>query len=311
MHLLWMGLSEAHRGSPVGIRQASSTRLFVISYIGYRDTIRKPWVSEKVIMQIENPYGQEPISMPAYDNATYGDRIAHRYDDFIQIPSEQTLAAVETLASLANSGPVLELGIGTGRVALPLHQKGIAVHGIDASQRMVDELRKKAGGNAISITIGDLADVAVEGQFTLVYVVFNTIFTLLTQEAQVRCFANVANHLQSDGLFVIEAFVPDPPRFTGNQNVVASKVDVDEVRLDVTRYDPLHQRLNAQHLVIANGTIQTYPIQLRYAWPSELDLMAQLAGLTLRERWSSWQRSPFTSQDTAHISLYQSMASLA
>jgi len=249
--------------------------------------------------------------VPAYDNATYGDRLAHLYDDFIQISAEQTQAAVDALASLAKSGPVLELGIGTGRVALPLHQKGIAVHGIDASQRMVDELRKKAGGNAIPVAIGDFADVAVEGQFSLVYVVFNTIFTLLTQEAQVRCFANVASHLLPDGLFVIEAFVPDPPRFTGNQNVVASKVDVDEVRLDVTRYDPLHQRLNAQHLVIANGTIQTYPIQLRYAWPSELDLMAKLAGLKLLERWGNWQRSPFTSRDTSHISVYQSLASPA
>lgn len=249
--------------------------------------------------------------MPAYDNTTYGDRIAHQYDDFIQIAPEQTQAAVETLASLAKSGPVLELGIGTGRVALPLHQKGIAVHGIDASQRMIDELRKKADGNGIPVAIGDFVDVAVEGHFSLIYVVFNTIFTLLTQEAQVRCFANVAKRLEPDGLFVLEAFVPDPPRFTGNQNVVASKVDVDEVRLDVTRYDTLNQLLKAQHLVIANGTIQTYPIQLRYAWPCELDLMAQLAGLKLRERWSNWQRSPFTARDTAHISLYQSAASLA
>ncbi|QNI33642.1 class I SAM-dependent methyltransferase [Alloacidobacterium dinghuense] len=242
--------------------------------------------------------------MPAYDNATYGNRIASIYDDFIQISLEQTQAAVEALAAMAKDGPVLELGIGTGRIALPLSDKGLAVHGIDASTQMIDELRKKPRGNAIPVTMGDFSEVAVEGRFGLIYVVFNTFFSLLTQEDQVRCFANVAKHLLPDGVFVIEAFVPDPPRFIGNQNVVASKVDVDEVRLDVTRYDPLQQLLKAQHLVIANGTIQTYPIQLRYAWPSELDLMARLAGLKLKERWSNWQRSPFTSGATSHISIY-------
>lgn len=231
--------------------------------------------------------------MPAYDNATYGDRIASVYDDFIQISLQQTQAAIETLAALANAGPVLELGIGTGRVALPLSEKGIVVHGVDASTQMIDELRKKPGGNAIPVTIGDFAEVAVEGKFSLIYVVFNTFFSLLTQEDQVRCFANVAKHLLPEGLFVIEAFVPDPARFVRGQNVVASKVELDEVRLDVMLHDPLHQLLKAQHLLITNGAIQTYPIQLRYAWPSELDLMAQLAGLKLKERWRNWQRSPF------------------
>jgi len=246
--------------------------------------------------------------MPPYDNATYGDRIASVYDEFIQISLEQTQTAVETLAALAKAGPVLELGIGTGRIVLPLREKGLVVHGIDASAPMIDELRKKAGGSAIPVTIGDFAEVAVEEKFSLIYVVFNTFFSLLTQEDQVRCFANVAKHLLPDGVFVIEAFVPDPPRVTGNQNVVASKVEVDEVRLDVTRYDPLQQLLKAQHVVIANGTIHTYPIQLRYAWPSELDLMARLAGLKLKERWSNWQRSPFTSGATSHISIYHADA---
>jgi SAM-dependent methyltransferase len=247
--------------------------------------------------------------VPAYDNATYGDRIASQYDSFIPISPEQTQTAAEALASLAKGGPVLELGIGTGRIALPLREKGLEVRGIDASLRMIDELRKKPGGAAIPVAIGDFADVAVEGKFSLIYVVFNTLFVLLTQEDQVRCFANVARHLLPDGLFVIEAFVPAPPQFNRNQNIVASKVEVDEIRLDVTLYDPLYQRLNAQHLVIANGSIQTYPIQLRYAWPSELDLMAQLAGLELKERWSNWQRAPFTSQASTHISLYQSAGS--
>src|SRR5215470_4963737 len=243
-------------------------------------------------------------TMPIYDNTTYGDRIASRYDSFIQISQEQTQAAVEALATSAKDGPVLELGIGTGRIALPLGEKGLAVHGIDASSQMIEELRRKPGGNAIPITIGDFGDVAVEGKFSLIYVVFNTFFSLLTQEDQVRCFANVASHLLPGGLFVIEAFVPDPARFVRNQNIVASKVEIDEVRLDVVLHDPVHQHLKAQHLIIANGTIQTYPIQLRYAWPSELDLMAQLAGLKLKERWSNWQRSPFTSGDSTHVSIY-------
>jgi len=243
--------------------------------------------------------------MSDYENATYGDRIADAYDDFIQISAEQTQAAVGALASLAKGGPVLELGIGTGRIALPLLEKGIKIQGIDASARMVDRLRKKPGGDAIPITFGDFGDVAVDGQFCLIYVVFNTFFALLTQEAQVRCFANVASHLQADGLFVIEAFVPDPSRFSRNQNIVASKITVDEVRLDITQYDPLHQLLQVQHLVVANGHIQTFPLQLRCAWPSELDLMGQMAGLKLKERWSNWQRSPFTSHDSAHVSVYQ------
>ena len=242
--------------------------------------------------------------MPAYDNATYGNRIAGVYDDFIQISHEQTQAAVETLAAMAKDGPVLELGIGTGRIALPLCEKGLAVHGIDASAQMIDELRKKPGGKAILVTMGDFAEAAVDGKFSLTYVVFNTFFSLLTQEDQVRCFTNVAKHLLPDGLFVIEAFVPDPARFVRNQSIVASKVELDEVRLDIVLHDPLHQLLKAQHVVIANGAIQTYPIQLRYAWPSELDLMAQLAGLKLRERWSDWQRSPFTTKASSHISIY-------
>jgi SAM-dependent methyltransferase len=244
--------------------------------------------------------------MPSYDNATYGNRIASVYDTLIQISQQQTQSAVEMLSALAKQGPVLELGIGTGRIALPLKERGIAVHGIDISTQMIDELRKKTGGDSIPVTLGNFAEVAVEGKFSLIYVVFNTFFSLLTQEDQVGCFANVAKHLLPNGLFVIEAFVPDPAQFLRNQNIVASKVELEEVRLDVVVHDPLHQHLKAQHLIIANGAIQTYPIQLRYAWPSELDLMARLAGLRLKERWNNWQGSCFTSGDTSHISLYKS-----
>jgi SAM-dependent methyltransferase len=243
--------------------------------------------------------------MDRYDNATYGDRLAEVYDEFTQISPKQTQTAVETLATLASGGRVLELGIGTGRVAVPLAGLGLSVHGIDASTKMLDELRRKPGGESITVTVGDFSEVAVDGRFHLVYVVFNTFFVLLSQEAQLRCFANVAAHLEPGGVFAIEAFVPDLSRYLRNQNVSVGKIGIDEVRLDVTVHDPLHQRVECQHVVVANGSTRIYPIQIRYAWPSELDLMARLAGLRLKERWGNWQRSPFSSSDTTHISLYE------
>jgi SAM-dependent methyltransferase len=242
--------------------------------------------------------------MDKYENATYGDRIASHYDEFIPISPEQTQAAVETLAVLANGGRVLELGIGTGRIALRLAVKGVAVHGIDASSRMLEELRQKPGGDAIPVTLGDFGEVAVDGRFSLVFVVFNTFFLLLTQEAQVRCFANVAAHLEPGGVFAIEAFVPDPSRYIRNQNVTVTTIELNEVRLAVSLHDPLSQTVSSQHVTIANDGTRCYPIQLRYAWPSELDLMARLAGLQLMERWSTWQRAPFSATDSSHVSLY-------
>lgn len=244
--------------------------------------------------------------MQEYDSSTYGDRIAHLYDSLRQFTAEHTQAEADALAALANGGPVLELGIGTGRVALPLREKGLEVHGIDASSKMIEELRRKPGGDEIPVAIGDFSDVPVEGKFSLVFVTFNTFFALTTQEAQVRCFANVAAHLLPHGLFVIEAFVPDLSRFTRNQSVVASRIGLDEVRFDVSQHDPLYQRVVAQHVVITQGETRLFPVQIRYAWPSELDLMAQLAGLRLKERWSNWQRSPFTSGSSAHVSVYES-----
>jgi cyclopropane fatty-acyl-phospholipid synthase-like methyltransferase len=246
--------------------------------------------------------------MNEYQNTTYGDRIADHYDDLIQISPEQTKAAVEALASLAKGGPVLEFGIGTGRIALPLAAKGARVHGIDASAKMVEQLRSKPGGDTIPVTLGDFSEVAVSGRFNLIFVVFNTFFALLTQEAQVRCFANVAAHLEPGGLFVIEAFVPDPARYIRNQNVAVSKVTADEIRIDVSVHHPSLQRIDTQQIVISGDNARHYPVQLRYAWPSELDLMAQLAGLKLKERWSNWQRTPFASGDSSHISLYESSA---
>ena len=241
----------------------------------------------------------------AYEPATYGDRIAEIYDQRVAAAVGATTdAAVAFLAELAGPGRALELGIGTGRIALPLAASGVAVHGIDASEAMVARLRAKPGGEAIPVTIGDFAAVPVGGRFRLIYVVFNTFFGLLSQDEQVRCFAAVAHHLEPDGLFVIEAFVPDPTLFDRGQRLAATLIGVDHVELDATRHDTASQRVTTQHIMIGREGIRLFPVQLRYAWPSELDLMARLAGMRLRERYGGWQREPFGSTSAGHVSIY-------
>jgi SAM-dependent methyltransferase len=240
----------------------------------------------------------------SFDSATYGDRIAAIYDSSAGLPTD-TDEAVEFLAGLAAAGPVLELGIGTGRIALPLLERGLEVHGIDASERMVERLRAKPGGERVTVTIGDFAEVAVEGTFHLVFVVFNTFFGLLDQEAQVRCFQSAAAPLAPGGAFVIEAFVPDPTRFSGGQHLGTREVTADSLRLDASTHDPVAQRVRTQHVFLDERGIRLYPVQIRYAWPSELDLMARLAGLTLAERWSGWRREPFTPAAGRHVSVYR------
>ena len=240
--------------------------------------------------------------MPEYTESTYGDRSAPIYDQWHPDAPAEMIAA---LKDLAGAGPVLELGIGTGRVALRLAEQGLEVHGIDASEAMVARLRAKAGGDRIPVTLGNLAEVEADGNYTLIFVVFNTLFCLLSQEDQVRCFANVAKRLRSSGLFLIEAFIPDLTRFTRGQNAITTKVGADEVRLDVSIHDPLNQRTTSQHVVITEAGTRLYPVQVRYAWPSELDLMARLAGMRLRERWSNWRREPLTAESTGHVSVYE------
>ncbi len=218
--------------------------------------------------------------------ATYGQKIADIYDEWIAVPEDAEHAA-SFLSELFSSGmakKALELGIGTGRVALSLAQKGIEVHGIDASGAMVDKLRAKPGGANIPVSIANFAEVRLEERFLLVYVVFNTFFALLSQEVQVRCFENAARHLVEGGAFVIEAFVPDMSRFVKDQRVEARHLGGDRVIVGTATHDPLAQRISASDLVISERGIQLYPVELRYAWPSELDLMARLAGLELRER---------------------------
>jgi SAM-dependent methyltransferase len=237
-----------------------------------------------------------------YTHETYGERVAGVYDDWY---TEYDPHAVDALAEIAGDGRVLELGIGTGRIALPLSAKGVDVHGIDAAESMISRLRSKPGGEKITIAPGNFAEVAVEGKFALVYIVFNTFFALSSQEEQVQCFRNVAAHLDAGGCFVIEAFVPDVTRFTGGQVNWATKVTADEVQLDVGQHDAATQRVVSQKVVITDGNVRLYPVQIRYCWPSEMDLMAQLAGLRLRERWSNWKREPFTSESGQHISIYE------
>jgi len=242
--------------------------------------------------------------MNTYHPETYGQRIADMYDEWYDWLDEATVPVLKELAHACPGGRALELGIGTGRVAIPLLEAGIPVEGIDASEAMVARLRAKDGGDQIPVVIGDMADVAVEGEYGLVYVLFTTFFGLLTQEDQVRCFRNVAKHLSPEGSFVIEAFVPDPARLAAREAVRTSDLSEDAVRLAVSKYDPVTQVVTSQHVLLTEEGIRLYPVKIRYAWPSELDLMAQLAGLELRHRWANWRKEPFTSNSTAHVSVY-------
>ena len=240
--------------------------------------------------------------MSGYSAATYGDRIAEMYDQWYS--SLDAEGAVQLLAELAGPGPVLELGIGTGRVALPLVRRGIEVHGIEASEAMVAKLRAKPDGSGIAVTIGDFADVDVEGEFSMVYVPFNTIFCLLTQDDQLRCFQNVARKLSRGGVFVVEAFVPDLSRFERDQRVGLEDFAPDGIRIEASKHDRLGQRVESRHVVISQRGVEFYPLRIRYAYPSELDLMARLAGLELRERWGGWRRESFTAASVSHVSVY-------
>ncbi len=234
---------------------------------------------------------------------SYGARWAPVYDRiYAHLPGADEAAAF--LAEFAGGGRALELGIGTGRIALPLAARGVEVHGIDASPDMVAVLRSKPGGDSIPVTIGDFADVPVEGTFELIYVVFNTFFALTSQERQVDCCVNVGRHLSPGGRFVIEAFVPDPGLFPGGARVQALHVSDDEVALDVGRVDRNAQQVVSHMVVLGSGRSELYPIRVRYAYPSELDLMARLAGLTLVERWADWSRARFTATSTGHVSVY-------
>jgi SAM-dependent methyltransferase len=232
--------------------------------------------------------------------ATYDEDSAERFDPAILEP------AVDFLADLAGSGSALEFAIGTGRIALPLAERGVPVHGIDLSTAMVERLRTKPGGDDIGVTIGDFATTRVDGSFSLVYLVYNTIGNLTTQDAQVACFRNAAAHLEPGGCFVIEIGVPElrrlPPGETGHVfHIGADRWGIDE-------YDVARQGLISHHFWIQEGRAEHFSMPFRYVWPSELDLMAQLAGMTLRERWAGWTKEPFTSESRAHVSVWEKPA---
>jgi SAM-dependent methyltransferase len=243
--------------------------------------------------------------MAEHDGGRFFDeRVAAVYDDLVADMFEPAVVepAVDLLAELAGAGSALEFGIGTGRIALPLAERGVPVRGIDASEAMVSRLRGKPGGDAIDVTIGDFATTRVDGQFSLAYLVFNTIFNLVTQDEQVSCFQNAARHLESGGAFVIENGVPELQRLPVGQNINVIGVDAREMSFDV--YDVVTQGLTSHHFVISDERINSFPFEGRYVWPSELDLMARLAGMSLRERWAGWKREPFTSVSSSHVSVY-------
>jgi len=235
----------------------------------------------------------------------FAERVASTYDgSSAEMFSPEVVGpTVDELADLAGEGAALEFGIGTGRIALPLAARGVRVAGIDNSEVMVSRLRAKPGGDAIEVAIGDFATTRVPGEFALVYLVFNTIFYLVTQDEQVACFENAAAHLRRGGCFVIETGVPPLQSVPLGQTMFPFRADSGGLSFDV--FDVVTQRFSSQHFVFEDGRVQVQLFELRYAWPAELDLMARIAGLRLLDRWSDWWREPFTSLSASHVSVYE------
>lgn len=234
----------------------------------------------------------------------FGEEIAARYDDDGEMFDPAVVdPAVDFLAALAGDGAALELGIGTGRIAVPLAQRGVRVHGIDLSEAMVSVLLTKFGAEEIAVTMGDFATTKVEGSFSLAYLVFNTIMNLTTQDEQVACFENVAAHLEPGGCFVIEVGVPDLQRLPFGETF--RPFSVTPTHLGIDEYDIVRQGLISHHYSQIDGRWVQNSVPFRYVWPAELDLMARIAGMKLRERWSSWQREPFTAESTGHVSVWE------
>jgi SAM-dependent methyltransferase len=237
----------------------------------------------------------------------FGEQVAARYDDDPEMFDPAVVGpTVDFLAGLAGDGPVLELGIGTGRIALPLARRGVSVHGIDLSEAMVARLRAKPGAEEIGVTMGDFATTVIEGTFSLAYLVFNTIMNLTTQDEQVACFQNVAAHLEPGGCFVIEVTVPGLQRLPPGETF--QPFTVTPTRLGFDEYNIAEQGVVSHHYAFGDGSFTVNSVPFRYVWPAELDLMARIAGLTLRERWSGWQQEPFTSDSTEHVSVWEKPA---
>jgi SAM-dependent methyltransferase len=234
----------------------------------------------------------------------FDEHVAATYDD----PDDMTTPAaidpvVDVLADLAGDGPALEFAIGTGRIALPLAARGVPVHGIELSQAMVARLRAKPGGDAIPVTIGDMATTRVPGSFAVVYLVYNTIMNLTTQAAQVACFRNAAAHLAPGGTFVVEVMIPDLQRLPPGETLRTDHRS--DTAWSIDEYDVASQGLISHHVEVIDGRIDQVSIPFRYVWPAELDLMAELAGLRRRSRWADWSRAPFTGESRSHVSIWE------
>jgi SAM-dependent methyltransferase len=247
-----------------------------------------------------------------HDPAAYGEGIAATYDERFP-PLADDHPAILFLAEHAAGGRVLELGIGTGRMALPLSRRGLEVHGNDVSGAMVERLRAKPGGDRIPVAMGDFRDVPAPGRdYALAFVAFNTLFALLTQEDQVSAFRATAARLRPGGCFVLEAFVPDLGRFDRGQRLSTQSLVAGGVRIEASVHDPARQRIDTHETTLVAGSTPTsLPISIRYAWPSELDLMARLAGLVPEARHGSWAKGPFDSRSTGHVSVYRKPAGSA
>jgi SAM-dependent methyltransferase len=233
---------------------------------------------------------------------------ARRYDDDSADMFEPRVIdpAVDFLAVLAGAGAALELGIGTGRLALPLSRRGVPVHGIELSPAMIDKLRAKPGADAIGVTIGDFATAKVDKRFTLAFLVYNTITNLTTQNEQVECFRNVAEHLEPGGRFVIEVVVPALQRLPPGETVRAFTLTTTKLAFE--EFDVVTQIAWSHHYWIGDEGFDVFSAPYRYVWPSELDLMARLAGMTLRQRWGGWKQEPFTADSTSHVSVWEKMS---
>ncbi|WP_043621587.1 class I SAM-dependent DNA methyltransferase [Nonomuraea candida] len=238
-----------------------------------------------------------------FDPSAYGRAIADIYDATVEdLPTDAT---VEQLHQLAGDGPVLEFGVGTGRLALPLAARGLTVAGIDGSPDMVELLRAKPGGERVSVTVGDFATTRVEGSFSLVALTTNTIFALPSQDAQVDCFRNAAAHLRAGGRFVVEAWVPDPAAFRRGAALRLLSLSEDVVLAEAARISPAEQFMRTTKVRLTSDGVRLLPADHRYAWPAELDLMARLAGMEREHRWADWHRTPFGDDSRAHVTVYR------
>jgi SAM-dependent methyltransferase len=246
----------------------------------------------------------ERYAAPMHDDGYFGEEVAAHFDDVYDWQNEAAVVdpMVDFLAELAGDGRALELAIGTGRIGLPLARRGVPVHGIELSRAMVARLQAKPGSEAVAVTIGDMATTTVPGPFSVAYLVANTIGNLTTQEAQVACFRNVATHLEPGGCFVIELIVPDLQWLPPGERTRTFQFSDDHVGID--EFDVANQRLTSHHWSLRDGAWHHSSLPFRYVWPAELDLMAELAGMRLRDRWGDWKREPFTSDSRKHVSVW-------